>query len=168
MAGIKSLVKDTAVYGMSSIVGRFLNWCLVPLYVYIFKDPASYGIVSYLYSFTAVALVILNYGMETGFFRFANKDPEPEKVYTTALISVGSTSLLFILLLTGRHGSHRRLHQHPLRLSALPQQSFPLRFHQALQRIPQHSAQHLLPRGLPGALEELSRGHFMVLRPRGR
>lgn len=100
MAGIKSLVKDTAVYGMSSIVGRFLNWCLVPLYVYIFKDPASYGIVSYLYSFTAVALVILNYGMETGFFRFANKDPEPEKVYTTALISVGSTSLLFILLLT--------------------------------------------------------------------
>ena len=46
MAGIKSLVKDTAVYGMSSIVGWFLNWCLVPLYVYIFKDPASYGIVS--------------------------------------------------------------------------------------------------------------------------
>lgn len=100
MAGVKSLVKDTAVYGMSSIVGRFLNWCLVPLYVYIFKDPASYGVVSYLYSFTAVALVILNYGMETGFFRFANKDPEPEKVYTTALISVGATSLVFIALLS--------------------------------------------------------------------
>ncbi|MCM1429618.1 MAG: polysaccharide biosynthesis C-terminal domain-containing protein [Clostridium sp.] len=100
MAGIKSLVKDTAVYGLSSIIGRFLNWCLVPLYVYIFKDPASYGVVSYLYSFTAVALVILNYGMETGFFRFANKDPEPEKVYTTSLLSVGFTSLLFILLLS--------------------------------------------------------------------
>lgn len=99
MAGIKSLVKDTAVYGLSSIVGRFLNWCLVPLYVYIF-DTAEYGIVSYLYGFTAVALVILNYGMETGFFRFANKRDDPERVYTTSLISVGFTSLVFIVLLT--------------------------------------------------------------------
>lgn len=100
MAGIKSLVKDTAVYGLSSIIGRFLNWCLVPLYVYIF-DAAEYGIVSYLYAFTAVALVILNYGMETGFFRFANKSPDPERVYSTSLISVGTTSLLFIILLAG-------------------------------------------------------------------
>ncbi len=99
MAGIKSLAKDTAIYGLSSIVGRFLNWCLVPLYVYLFA-AGEYGIVSYLYSFTAVALVILNYGMETGFFRFANKEEDPEKVYTTSLISVGTTSLLFIFLLT--------------------------------------------------------------------
>lgn len=99
MAGIKSLAKDTAIYGLSSIVGRFLNWCLVPLYVYLFATE-EYGIVSYLYSFTAVALVILNYGMETGFFRFANKEDDPEKVYTTSLISVGTTSLLFIILLT--------------------------------------------------------------------
>ncbi len=99
MAGIKSLMKDTAVYGMSSIVGRFLNWLLVPLYVYLF--PAQeYGIVSYLYSFTAVALVILNYGMETGFFRYANKEKDPKSVYRTALMSVGATSLLFILLLS--------------------------------------------------------------------
>lgn len=92
-------MKDTAVYGISSIVGRFLNWLLVPLYVYIF--PAEdYGIVSYLYSFTAVALVVLNYGMETGFFRFANKEKDPVGVYRTALTSVGTTSLLFILLLT--------------------------------------------------------------------
>ena len=99
MAGIKSLAKDTAVYGLSSIIGRFLNWCLVPLYVYLF--PAEeYGIVSYLYSFTAVALVILNYGMETGFFRFANKHDNPEKVYTTALMSVGLTSLAFIILIS--------------------------------------------------------------------
>lgn len=100
MAGIKALAKETAVYGLSSIVGRFLNWCLVPLYVYLFPT-AEYGIVSYLYSFTAVALVVLNYGMETGFFRFANKDGEdPDRVYTTALVSVGTTSLLFIVLLT--------------------------------------------------------------------
>lgn len=99
MAGIKSLVKDTAVYGLSSIVGRFLNWCLVPLYAYLFP-AAQYGVVSYLYGFTAVALVILNYGMETGFFRYANKDKDPESVYTTSLFSVGFTSLLFIVLLT--------------------------------------------------------------------
>lgn len=99
MAGIKSLLKDTAVYGLSSIVGRFLNWLLVPLYVYIF--PADeYGIVSYLYSFTAVALVVLNYGMETGFFRYANKEKVPANVYRTALMAVGATSLLFILLLS--------------------------------------------------------------------
>ena len=98
MAGIKSLAKETAVYGLSSIVGRFLNWCLVPLYVYLFPTQ-EYGIVSYLYSFTAVALVVLNYGMETGFFRFANKEKDPELVYTTSLISVGTTSLIFIILL---------------------------------------------------------------------
>lgn len=98
MAGLKSLAKDTAVYGLSSIVGRFLNWCLVPLYVYIFPSE-EYGIVSYLYSFTAVALVILNYGMETSFFRYASTSDEPEKVYTTSLWSVGTTSLLFIVFL---------------------------------------------------------------------
>lgn len=96
MAGIKSLAKDTAIYGLSSIVGRFLNWCLVPLYVYIFPTQ-EYGIVSYLYSITAVALVILNYGMETGFFRFANKENDSELVYTTSLISVGFTSILFVV-----------------------------------------------------------------------
>lgn len=99
MAGIKALAKETAIYGLSSIVGRFLNWCLVPLYVYIFK-PAEYGIVSYLYSFTAVALVILNYGMETGFFRFAGKHDDPNRVYTTSLLSVGMTSAAFILLIS--------------------------------------------------------------------
>lgn len=93
------MVKDTAVYGLSSIVGRFLNWCLVPLYVYLFPSE-EYGVVSYLYGFTAVSLVILNYGMETGFFRFANKEKDPEKVYTTSLISVGFTSTLFILLIS--------------------------------------------------------------------
>jgi O-antigen/teichoic acid export membrane protein len=99
MAGIKALAKETAVYGLSSIVGRFLNWCLVPLYVYLFPTD-EYGIVSYLYSFTAVALVILNYGMETGFFRFANKEPDPERVYTTSLISVATTSVIFVALLS--------------------------------------------------------------------
>lgn len=104
MSVIGSLAKETAIYGLSSIVGRFLNWLLVPLYVYLFPTQ-DYGIVSYLYSYMAVLLVILNYGMETGFFRFANRDDNhvaggPEGVYTTSMISVGATSLLFMVLLT--------------------------------------------------------------------
>lgn len=115
MVSIKALAKETAIYGLSSIVGRFLNWCLVPLYVYIFPTH-EYGIVSYLYSFTAVALIILNYGMETGFFRFANKSDKPDVVYTTALMSVGGTSLLFIALLSifiSPIASGMRLPAHP-------------------------------------------------------
>lgn len=99
MAGIKSLAKDTAIYGLSSIVGRFLNWCLVPLYTYVFPS-GEYGKVSFLYSLTAVALVILNYGMETGLFRYANKERDPMRVYSTSLLSVGATSLLFIAAVT--------------------------------------------------------------------
>lgn len=96
MAGIKSLVKDTAIYGLSSIIGRFLNWCLVPLYTIMF--PADeYGVVTYIYSFVALALIILTYGMETGFFRFTkHEDYNPSTVYTTALTSIGCTSTLFI------------------------------------------------------------------------
>ena len=97
MAGIKSLVKDTAVYGLSSIIGRFLNWGLVPLYTYHFSR-ADYGIVSYLYAIVAVAIVVLNYGMETGFFRYAGKENDCDRVYSTCLTAVGATSLLFILL----------------------------------------------------------------------
>ncbi len=72
----------------------------MPLYVHLFP-PGEYGIVTILYAVTAVFLVILNYGMETGFFRFANKPEEDaETVYTTSLISVGATSALFIVMLT--------------------------------------------------------------------
>ncbi len=98
MSGIKSLAKDTAVYGMSSIVGRFLNWCLVPLYTHVFTQ-AEYGVVTYLYSLVALLLIILTYGMETGFFRFANheKYSDPMRVYTTGLISLAVSSVAFLL-----------------------------------------------------------------------
>lgn len=96
---MNSLVKDTAVYGLSSIIGRFLNWGLVPLYTYLF-DAASYGVVSYLYSVVAVLIVVLNYGMETGFFRFAGKNGDTERVYATSMMSLFGTSFLFVLLVT--------------------------------------------------------------------
>lgn len=99
MAGIKSLVKDTAIYGVSSIVGRFLNWCLVPLYTAVFV-PEEYGVVTNIYAYVAFALVFLTYGMETGFFRFARRNEyNISSIYTTTLSSVGTTSLLFVILL---------------------------------------------------------------------
>lgn len=93
---MKKLAQETAIYGVSSILGKFLNWLLVPLYTYILDSSADYGIVTNLYSWTALLLVILTYGMETGFFRFANKNKEnADQVYSTTLISVGVTSLIF-------------------------------------------------------------------------
>jgi O-antigen/teichoic acid export membrane protein len=95
---MKKLAKETAIYGVSSILGKFLNWLLVPLYTYVLESSADYGVVTNLYSWTALLLVVLTYGMETGYFRFANKNREnADRVYTTTLISVGSTSLIFAL-----------------------------------------------------------------------
>ena len=100
MAGLGSLAKDTAIYGLSSIVGRFLNYLLVPLYTATLSAAGGgYGVITNVYAYTALLLVILTYGMETTFFRFANKEGEdPQRVYSTALVSVGTTSLLFALL----------------------------------------------------------------------
>ncbi len=98
MGAIKNLAKDTVVYGASSIIGRFLNWCLVPLYTSVFATD-EYGIVTYVYNYVALALLILIYGMETGFFRFANHDryKDPMEVYSTTLISLAVTSTLFFI-----------------------------------------------------------------------
>lgn len=99
MAGIKSLAKDTAVYGLSSIIGKFLNWLLVPFYSYTLKETGDYGMVTELYGWTALALVILTYGMETGFFRFINNDNyKSDQVYSTSLSMLGLTSLVFMAL----------------------------------------------------------------------
>ncbi|BCS85376.1 polysaccharide biosynthesis protein [Prevotella herbatica] len=101
MANLKSLAKDTAIYGMSSIVGRFFTYLLVPIYTAkLSAASGGYGVITNLYAYTALLLVILTYGMETTFFRYANKPNEnPEKVYSTILMAVGFTSLLFIALI---------------------------------------------------------------------
>ena len=100
MANLKSLAKDTAIYGLSSIIGRFLNYLLVPLYTYVINaSSGGYGVVTNLYAYTALLLVILTYGMETTFFRYSNKEGEdPDKVYSTILTSVLTTSALFVAL----------------------------------------------------------------------
>ena len=101
MSEMKSLAKDTAIYGVSSIVGKFLNYLLVPLYTYVLKQTADYGIVTNLYAWTALLLVILTYGMETGFFRFANReDQDSPTVYKTAFLCLLTTSAVFAVLVT--------------------------------------------------------------------
>lgn len=100
MSGLKSLAKETAIYGVSSIVGRFLNYLLVP--VYTIALPASsggYGVVTNIYAWVALMLVLLTCGMETGFFRFANKgQDDPMRVYSTTLLSVSIGSVVFVVL----------------------------------------------------------------------
>ena len=100
MANMKSLAKDTAIYGLSSIVGRFLNYLLVPLYTAkMSAESGDFGIITNMYALTALILVLLTFGMETTFFRFANKEGEnPQRVFSTALIGVSTISLLFVAM----------------------------------------------------------------------
>lgn len=100
MAGLKSLAKETAIYGASSIVGRFLNYLLVPLYtIALPASSGGYGVLTNIYAWVALILVLLTCGMETGFFRFANKgEDEPMRVYSTTLLSVSIASLAFVAL----------------------------------------------------------------------
>lgn len=99
MANLRSLVKDTAIYGISSIAGRFINYLLVPIQTAAFAaGGGEYGVVTNIYAYTALLMVILTYGMETTFFRFINKtEDDPMRVYSTVLVSVGVSSLLFVI-----------------------------------------------------------------------
>ena len=103
MANLKSLAKDTAIYGLSSIVGRFLNYLLVPLYThYMPKDSGDYGVSTNIYAYTALILVLLTFGMETTLFRFANDSKyKPDTVFSTAMSVVGSLTAVFLLLIFG-------------------------------------------------------------------
>lgn len=103
MAELKSVVKDTAIYGLSSIIGRFLNYLLVPLYTAVLPaGSGGYGVVTNIYAYVGLILVILTFGMETTFFRFANKEGEkPLVVYSTTLIIVGTISLFFLCMILG-------------------------------------------------------------------
>ena len=97
-----SLAKQTAIYGLSSIVGRFLNYLLVPIHTHrMAAESGGYGIVTNLYAYTALLLVILTFGMETTFFRFSNKeDVNPDKAFSTAGLSVGFVAMVFLILVS--------------------------------------------------------------------
>jgi O-antigen/teichoic acid export membrane protein len=97
MNPLKRLARETAVYGLSSIIGRLLNYFLVPLYTRIFL-PHEYGIVTELYAYASFLMVFLTFGMETTFFRFSESHIEKNKVYSTSLVPVIGLNLAFITL----------------------------------------------------------------------
>lgn len=96
-SAVKKLIGQTAVYGLSSIVGRFLNYLLVPLYTSVFI-ASEYGVVTELFAYAGFLLVLLTYGMETAYFRFSEKLDNPEKVFATAVSPILLTSSLFIAI----------------------------------------------------------------------
>ena len=100
MGKLQTIAKDTAIYGLSSIIGRFLNYLLVPLYTaQLSAASGGYGVITNMYAYVALILVILTFGMETTYFRFTNKThTDSQVVYSTTLISVGAVSALFAAL----------------------------------------------------------------------
>ena len=97
-SSIKQLAGQTVIYGATNILGRLLNYLLVPLHTYIFADAAQYGVVGELYAWTSLFIVILTYGMETAFFNFSRDEEAKNRVYTTIVTSLMFTSTLFIVL----------------------------------------------------------------------
>lgn len=95
---IKKLAGQTAIYGLSSIVGRLLNYLLVPIYTMVFVNPADYGVVSELYAYVAFFIVLLTFGMETTFFRFINIEENKDKIFNNAFVSLTGINVLFLLL----------------------------------------------------------------------
>lgn len=98
MKALRKLTGETAIYGMPSIIGRFLNWWLTPYWTYVLVKQSDLGQVSNIYAYVAFLLVILTFGMETGYFRFASKEKNPIKVFSTSMFTLLITTSVFLLL----------------------------------------------------------------------
>lgn len=96
MGKLKQLASQTFIYGLSSIVGRILNYLLVPLYTHCFST-AEYGVVVELYAYVTFLIIILTYGMETGFFNFSKTENDQNKVFCTASTALFTSSSLFVI-----------------------------------------------------------------------
>ncbi len=106
---IKQLVGQTAVYGLGIVFPRLLNYLLLtPFYTRVF-ERATYGIITELYAYVVFLLVLLTYGMETGYFRYASNSDRKERVYTTVLGSLFVTSTLFVVAMVLSSGSISRV-----------------------------------------------------------
>lgn len=115
MSSIRKLAGQTAIYGLSSIVGRLLNYLLVPFYTRIFSAQ-EYGVVSELFAWVSFLAVLYTYGMETSFFHFANKTNDTKKVYNTGLTALLISSLFFsgiAILFSGSIAEALQYGKHP-------------------------------------------------------
>ena len=105
MSGVKKLFGDAALYGLSSILARLLNFLLTPLLT-VALTKAEYGVNSLLYVSVAFAMVLLTYGMETAFFRQSQRDgAEPDRVYSTAMTMLLATTGIFVAVLAWAYTS---------------------------------------------------------------
>ncbi len=100
LSAIKKLAGETLIYGVPSIVGRFLNLWLTPLYTYLFL-PAEYGILSNILAYVSFLQVILTYGMETSYFRFAARSENSDRVFASTMFSLAVTSIIFTFFVCG-------------------------------------------------------------------
>jgi len=112
MNPIKRLAGQTAIYGIPFIIGRILSYLLVPLYTRVFL-PGEYGTVTVFYSYTALLLVILTYGMETAFFRFNQEESDKNRVFGTAFLSLIISTAFFMFLSIGFSGTIASSIQYP-------------------------------------------------------
>jgi O-antigen/teichoic acid export membrane protein len=101
LSSVKSLLGQTAIYGLPTIVGRLLNYFLVPLYTSesVFKNPADYGVISELYAWVAFLIILLPLGMETAFFRFFNEKEDKDAVFRSSFITVIGFNIIFFIVL---------------------------------------------------------------------
>lgn len=95
MESIKKLAGQSAIYGLSSIVGRFLNYLLVPLHTNVFSQPGEYGVVTEFYAYISFLMIIYTYGLETSFFHFSRKYEGQPSVFSTIMGSLLISTLLF-------------------------------------------------------------------------
>lgn len=117
MGTLRKLAGQSAIYGLSSIVGRFLNYLLVPLHTNIFKQPGEYGVVTELYAYISFLMIIYTYGMETSFFHFSEKEKEQKnKVFGTGMMALIVSTILFsgsIILFSDQLAEWLHYKKHP-------------------------------------------------------
>lgn len=117
MGILKKLAGESAVYGLSSILGRFLNYLLVPLHTHVFTNPGEYGAVTEIYAYISFLVIIFTYGMETAFFHFARKYPDQnERVFGTGMMSLLVSTIVFsgsLWMFSGSLAEVLNYQQHP-------------------------------------------------------
>jgi FlaA1/EpsC-like NDP-sugar epimerase len=96
--GMKNLAKETIFYGVGSVLPKLLSWLLSLYWAFVLPRISDIGVLTNFYAWVALLQVTLTYGMETGYFRFANKEKDPEKVFSTTFISILSTTLIFFVI----------------------------------------------------------------------
>lgn len=100
MASVRQLYSQSVVYGLSTVVPRLLNYLLVPLHTTVLTNPEQYGVITEMYAYISFILILLTFGLETGFFRFSSKFKNNESVYSTIFYFLIFTSSLFFLIIS--------------------------------------------------------------------